>query len=50
MNGRNQNYAVAAEKKDFNSVFHNPLKNREMPISGAIFDVGIVENCGKLKK
>ena len=38
MNGRNQNYAVAAEKKDFNSVFHNPLKNRETPISGAIFD------------
>lgn len=35
---------MAAEKKDFNSVFHNPLKNREMPISGAIFDVGIVEN------
>lgn len=40
---------MAAEKKDFNSVFHNPLKNRETPISGAIFDVGIVENCGKLK-
>lgn len=35
---------MAAEKKDFNSVFHNPLKNRETPISGAIFDVGIVEN------
>ena len=23
MNGKNRNYAAAAEKKDFNSVFHN---------------------------
>jgi len=50
MNGRNRNYTAAAEEKDFNSVFHNWLKNREMPISWDIFDVWIVENCGKLKK